>query len=300
MDRSPKPLDRSAYLAALVAGLVAPIGAGGYLAMVAITDFGWSGDGFGRMRAFGLLATSYESAFVRFVGLAILAWPARLALALATMESSRSRPEPLLTVLRKRSGRALRARRVSVMVATVFGGASAGLLVRLTRATDVPALDAILATLAGLAITAAFAAASMADRAAAYDVDGTQDARAAQLREEARYGGPHYLDTSSARGGYDVATSADDATTAGLRPFLGAKAWLVAALALAADAIPVLLSLVVVEVSGVGPAWLTPGWSGFLLGPAIAASLGIVLLRAAFELGLAFAWTRVYRADRGR
>lgn len=286
--------------AALVVGFIAPLGPGAVLALHLVSTHAASSTaGLGPARARSLEAMPTEVILLGVLGLALAAYVPRLTLAIASMQAARGKAVRPLEAVRASLGRAIRARGVSVTVGVVVFGTATLVLVEAGRRVQAP-LDTWLVVLAAYVATAGFGMASLADRAAIFDVGDAQDARAAARREEARIGGPHYLDTSTARAGYDVATSADDATTVGMRTFLGAAAWRAALVALVADTLPVVVACFALEVAGLGAAWLSPGAFGYLGAVGFVTTTVVVVARAAMELGLAMLWTKVHRdAARG-
>ena len=90
-----------------------------------------------------------------------------------------------------------------------------------------------------------------------------------------------------------MATSADDATTVAMRPFLTAAPWLAALGALVLDAVPVGIACIAPEMAGLGALWLS---GGGLSAAGYVVTLGVLVTRALLELAAARLWTRVYTA----
>lgn len=280
--RNPLPTRLFVPVAALVVAALAPMGPGAWLTMHAIAATALSSPGASAFTFPSFGPTFARDVVVDTVALALLAYLPRLVLAIATTQDARSdRVEPLRAI-RRSLGLLVRTRGVSLMVATFTFGATAWVLLAAAERLAVPLAADVCRTLAAIVVTAGFGMASLADRAAVLDVSGAQDARAARLRSESRHAGPHYLDTSTARRGYDVATSADDATTVGMKAFLRPWAWAAAFVAMVADALPVLSIFVASLVSpSVDPR--TPlRW------------VAMLVIRAGLEVGVAKMWTRVY------
>ena len=278
---------RRTYLIAVAATLVAaiaPFGAGAFLTLDAIATLAFANARVASFQVFTFGPTISEDVLVDAVALAVLAYPARLILAIATTQNARGQSVAPLGAIRRSLGRLIRTRGVSLMVATFTFGIVAGIAFRSAGTLASPLAADVCRTLAAIVVTAGFGMASLADRAAVLDVDGTQDARASKLRSEGRFAGPHYLDTTTAKRGYDIATSADEATTVGMRAFLSPWAWGAALVAMVADAVPVLVVFVASIVSASGGA--DPR------SPAL--WIGLLIARALLEVGVAWIWSRVY------